>query len=183
MKVEELLKEIQDGLDKKTSASKKDEVRVMQTMLNDKEYEVGVYDRNGKIGVYSPYQDSRTLISSIIQETTKISANEAQELAENHQFTRNEASTFIGVGKEFVNTYVKSGRKLPLGVRENSDVALSIKENKGGMKPYPKKVGVDESGNAVYEHPMTEVPSYNSLRVHASFPKYLKNDGDNESEE
>ena len=40
-KVVELLKEIQDT-HKQVSSSQKDEVRVMQAMLNDTSYEVGV---------------------------------------------------------------------------------------------------------------------------------------------
>ena len=64
-KVKDLVQEIAVNLSQK-SASQKDEVRVMQAMLNDKTYVVGEYNKSGKIGDYCPYDDSRKLIESYL---------------------------------------------------------------------------------------------------------------------
>ena len=61
------------------SASAKDEIRVMQAMLNDKDFKVDVYDKNGVSGSYCPYEESRIMLSSIIKDTTKINSAEASE--------------------------------------------------------------------------------------------------------
>ena len=48
VKVVDLIKEIKDGITQRTS-SNKDEVRVMKAMLNDRTYEVGVYNKTGRV--------------------------------------------------------------------------------------------------------------------------------------
>ena len=55
-KVLDLLTEIQET-HKQVSSSQKDEVRIMQAMLNDTSYEVGVYAKSGQVGTYNPAQD------------------------------------------------------------------------------------------------------------------------------
>lgn len=175
--VSDLLKEINSGLDQ-VSSSRKDEVKVMQTMLNDKDYTVGVYGKEGLIGEYSPFYSARDMISTIIASTAKIPKLEAETLAQDHMFSKGEASLMVDLSKEFVNTYLQSGRKLPLGSREKSDVAVAMKEIPPSQRSYPKKVGVDANGNAVYEHPVVEVNGYNSIKVYASCPAHLKNNND-----
>jgi hypothetical protein len=144
-RVNELVKEIKSNLSQ-TSSSQKDEVRVMRAMLNDTEYKVGIYSKDGKEGEYCPADDARKMISSVISSATKIPAAEAEKLAHNHEFSKNEATSMIGISKEFVNTFLETGRKLPLGGREKSNVALSIKEVESSTRTYPKKVGVNSDG-------------------------------------
>lgn len=103
---------------KQVSASQKDEVRVMQTMLNDTSYEVGVYAKEGKVGTYNPAQDFRTMEASIVSSVAKISKGEAESVVSEYEVTKSDASTMVNVSKEFVNTYLSCGRKLPLGGRE-----------------------------------------------------------------
>ena len=56
-KTSQLLKEIKEGLSQ-VSSSQKDEVRVMQAMLNDREYVVGIYGKEGKKEDYCPSNES-----------------------------------------------------------------------------------------------------------------------------
>ena len=56
--VNELLADIQEN-HKQVSSSQKDEVRIMQAMMNDTSYEVGVYNKSGKIADYNPSKDFR----------------------------------------------------------------------------------------------------------------------------
>ena len=65
-KVNEILKEVRENITTtktnnegqevtiiRASSSKKDEIRVMKEMLNDKEYEVGVYTNKGKLNLFN----------------------------------------------------------------------------------------------------------------------------------
>ena len=64
MEVRAIVKDIKDNLSQKSS-SLKDEVKVMQAMLNDKGYAVDVYGKDGKTGeTYSPSADARNMITS-----------------------------------------------------------------------------------------------------------------------
>ena len=76
VKVQDLVKEIKDNLSQ-VSSSSKDEVRVMQAMLNDTSYEVGVYTAAGLKETYNPSQDFRGMLSNLISGTTKISKEES----------------------------------------------------------------------------------------------------------
>lgn len=171
--VRDLVREIKEGLSQK-SASQKDEIRVMREMLNDKSYEVGVYGKEGLEGTFCPAREARDMISSVIASTTKISMAEAQQLAENHEFKKSEAAAMVGISKEFINTYLETGRKLPLGGREYSDVSLISKEVQATTRPYPKKVGIDEQGNPIYETAQIEVKPHRSAKVIASCPSWIK---------
>lgn len=171
--VTELVKEIKDNLSQ-VSASNKDEIRVMQAMLNDTEYEVGVYGNTGLKETYNPAKDFRGMISSIVSNTTKISKDEAASLVDSHEVTKSEASTMVNVSKEFVNTYLRTGRKLPFGGREKSNIALSGKELPETIKTYPKKVGVNEDGTDRYESGERKVPSHITAKLYGPCPDWVK---------
>ena len=149
-KTSQLLTEIKEGLNQ-VSSSQKDEMRVMQSMLNDREYVVGIYGKEGKKEDYSPANEFRGMLSNVIASTTKIKKEEAVQLADRYDITKADAGVMVGISKEFINTYLGCGRKLPLGGREKSNYELSIKENKECVKKYPKQVGTDASGKKVYE--------------------------------
>lgn len=168
-----LIKEIKESLSQ-TSASCKDELRVMRSMLNDKDYAVDIYDTEGVVGRYSPYEDARSMVSSIISSAAHVSKAEADNLAENYEFKKTESETLVNISKEFVNTYLQTGRKLPLGKREKSNVSLSIKEVEETTRMYPKKVGVNKDGSDRYEKVETHVPSYTGIKVIAPCPKWVK---------
>lgn len=159
-----------------TSASAKDEVRVMKAMLNDPTYTVDIYSKDGVVAQYSPYNSARSLVSNIIKDTAKISGKEADELASNYKFGKSEASTMIDLSKEFVNVYMDTGRKLPLGAREKSNISLSRKVKESHPNTYPKKIGTDSNGKDIYET-VTDgmIPEFNSVKVYAPCPDWLLN--------
>lgn len=157
------------------SASGKDEIAVMRGMLNDTEYKVDLYDNSGKVGVYCPSEDVRGMLANQIHKAAKITAEESAQLANEYEFSRSDAETHVRVAKEFVNTYVETGRKLPLGIRENSNVSLLQKINEAAERTYPKKVGVNADGTDRYEKATTKVPAHNSIRVISTCPSHIKN--------
>ena len=171
--VQNLVKEIKDGLSQ-TSSSTKDEIRVMQAMLNDTEYEVGVYGNTGLKETYNPAKDFRGMLSGVVASTTKISKEEAAALVNDHEVSKSEATTMVNVSKEFVNTYIATGRKLPFGGREKSNIAISGKEVEETTKTYPKKVGVNEDGTGRYESGERKVPAHFTAKVYGSCPDWVK---------
>jgi hypothetical protein len=168
-----LVNEIKDNLSQ-VSSSNKDEVRVMQAMLNDTEYEVGVYTNAGLKETYNPAKDFRGMLSGIISNTTKISKDESAALVSSYEVTKSDATSMVNVSKEFVNTYIGTGRKLPFGGREKSNIAISGKEVKETIKTYPKKVGVNEDGTGRYESGERRVPSHITAKVYGSCPDWVK---------
>ena len=78
-RVVDLINEIQEN-HKQVSSSQKDEVRVMQAMLNDTSYEVGIYAKEGKVDTYNPAKDFRKMQSGIVSSVTKIGKDEAEKL-------------------------------------------------------------------------------------------------------
>lgn len=170
--VKNLVSEIKSGLSQKSS-SQKDELRVMKAMLNDKEYEVSVYGGE-TVGTFCPAKEARDMIASVIKTTTKMSGEEAAKLADAHEFSNKEAASMIGISKEFVNTYLNTGRKLPLGGRENSDISLIQKEVKATTRSYPKRVGVNEDGTPRYEREEAPVKAHVTAKVIGSCPSWVK---------
>lgn len=172
-KTNELLKEIKQGLSQ-VSSSQKDEVRVMQSMLNDKEYVVGIYGKEGKVEDYCPATEYRRMLTGVVASTTKIAKEEAAQLTDKYEVTKSDATIMVGLSKEYINTYLDSGRKLPLGGREMSNYELSIKENKATTKKYPKQVGIGSDGKGVYESTPKQVPAHKSIKAHGGCPVWVK---------
>lgn len=156
------------------SASRKDEIRVMQAMMNDKEFKVATYDKPGDPEFYCPAEDLRDALSNQIHKATKMSLQEATALANAYEFTKSDATTQVAVSKEFVNTYMQTGRKLPLGVREDSNVSLVQKRIEECERTYPKKVGINNDGSDRYEKATTHVPAHNSIKVISACPIHVK---------
>ena len=169
----DLIKEIKDNLSQ-VSSSQKDEIRVMKAMMNDSSYEIELYGSDGVKDTYSPFKDSREMLSNILVNTTKISKDEAVKLSENYEFKKSDAETLVRISKEFVNTYLHTGRKLPLGGHERSNISLSLKEVKETVRMYPKKVGVNPDGSDKYEKVQTSIPSYEAIKVIAPCPKWIR---------
>ena len=171
--VMQLVTGIREGL-KQQNSSQKDEVTVMKAMLNDREYQVGVYAKEGQVGTFCPAEEARTMITSVISGAAKIANVEAKQLADEYEFSKNDAQNMVNISKEYVNTYLQTGRKLPLGGRESSDVSLSLKSVEAGTRTYPKKIGVDDQGNNIYETATTEVKAHNTVKAHGSCPSWVK---------
>lgn len=159
-----------------TSANTKDENRVMRAMLNDPTFKVDIWSKNGIEGQYCPYNEARTLVANIIKDTTKVSTAEAVELASQYEFGKQESTILVGISKEFINTYIETGRKLPLGGRETSNISIAKKVKESRSNSFPKKIGVNEDGTDRYET-VTEgdIPTHGSLKVYSSAPSWLNN--------
>lgn len=169
----DLIKEIKDGLSQ-VNASHKDEVAVMQHMLSDPSYEVTIYGKDGPTGTYNPCKEFRGMCASIISGTTKIPTEESQALMEGYTVRKAEADAMVGISKEFVNTFLHTGRKLPLGGRAQSDVSLFLKEVPQTTRSCPRRVGVNNDGSGQYDRVPTTIAAHESVRVHAPCPVWLK---------
>lgn len=153
----------------KKTASTKDETAIMQAMINDPTFSVGVYGKNGLECTYNPYADARLMISNVISSVTGMEQQEAAELASTYYFDKNDATTFINISKEFINTYMKTGRKLPLGGRENSNVSLVQKPVAQQTRKVPITVGAEQQVIAD-----VTTPSHMSIRVISQCPPWVK---------
>lgn len=171
--VELLVKEIKTGLGQ-CSSSRKDEVRVMQAMLSDPTYEVQVYGKDGPVETYNPCKDFRGMCASIISTAAHISSTEAENMMNDYDVKKSEATSMVNLSKEFLNTYMHTGRKLPLGAREASDISLSIKHVPARVRPCPHKVGVNEDGSNRYSRNPTTVGAHDSIRVYSPCPSWVK---------
>ena len=172
--VAELIAEI-SATRTQTSANAKDETRVAMAMLNDPTYVVDIYNKDGISGQYSPFADTRSMVADIIKDTTKVSSNEAQELANNYQFSKSGAQTMVAFSKEYINTYLQTGRKLPLGCREKSNCALVKKEKEAKVSSFPVPTAIDGNGNKTYNTAASMTPAYDTIKVTGSCPAHLKN--------
>jgi hypothetical protein len=171
--VKELINEI-NTTRTQTSANAKDETRVMKAMLNDPSFKVDIWGRNGIEGQYCPYDESRTLVANIIKDATKITSKEAQDLASQYEFGRQEANIMINLSKEFINTYILTGRKINLGGRVDSNISIARKVKESRTNSFPKKVGVNEDGTDRYETvTQGNIPTHGSLKVYSSAPSWL----------
>ena len=168
-----VINDIKTNLSQK-SAAQKDEVKVMQCMLNDREYAATVYGSEGPIGTYSPSADARSMLTSVIADTTKISKTEAAALADARQFSKAEASSMVGVSKAFVNCYMQTGRKLPLGGSETSNASLIGIDMEQSTTRYPKKIGIGDDGKAIYENTEKAVPAYLKVKSSSPCPTWVK---------
>jgi len=171
--VKGLIDEISTGLSQ-VSSSRKDEIRIMQAMLSDDKYSVSIYGKDGVEGTYSPAEDFRAMCASVISNAAKVPMAEATQLMEGYAVRKGEATAMVNISKEFVNTYLQTGRKLPLGAREKSDVSLSLKKVDASTRLYPQKVGVNDDGSDRYSKTATTVPAHESVRVHAPCPSWVK---------
>lgn len=171
--VKELIQEISGGLSQ-VKSSHKDEVRIMQSMLNDPEYKINIYSKNGVEGTYSPSEDFRSMCASIISNAAKVPIAEATQLVSDYNVRKSEAESMVNVSKEFVNTFLQTGRKLPLGAREKSDISLSLKKVEASTRSYPQKVGVNDDGTDRYSKTPTTIPAHETIRVHGSCPSWVK---------
>ena len=171
--VQDLVKGIRETISQTTS-SRKDEIAVTKAMLNDKTYEVGVYTKDGKTETYNPSSAMRNFLATGMSKAAHLTIQEAKELANNHEFGNSEAQDVLGFSKELVNTYIHTGRKLPLGGRENSDIALGLKEVPAGERRFPTVKGIDENGKKIPGSGKTFVPAYETAKVYAPCPDWVK---------
>lgn len=177
MKVEDLINEIKSGRSKNNAyatRSRKDEVAVMRAMLNDNSYNVSVYDKNGLAYTYCPAKKFKSMIGNIISETTGMSKLESRQIVDSYEFGNSTAKDMISLSKEFIHTYLNTGRKLPLGGTTDSNSSLVKKSYPGGIIKSPVKVK-EENGNTIYENNKeTIIKPYSGIKVSNPYPVWLK---------
>lgn len=143
-------------------ANIKTEVSVMQAMLNDRDFKVGVYKKNqGKVDDMSIYETSRELVSNILVNAANLSKNESDTLSHNYEFNKQAASNMVDISKEFFNTYLPTGKKIHLGSREDTNITLSMKH----IESKEKVLQPNTLGNQTNEPITKTMPAYNTLKV------------------
>ena len=98
---------------------------------------------------------------------TKIGRDEASKLVEGYEATKSDATSMVGISKEFVNTYLSSGRKLPLGGREKANFALSEKTVPRTEKTYQRRVD-SGNGEVTWEPGKKIIPEHKGLKARSS---------------
>lgn len=160
-----IIAEVTDGVNQR-SASRKDEITVMRAMMNDTNFSVDVYDKEGKVGEYFPSKEVRKVVSNVVAATTKLPIKEATDLVNSYEFTKADAQAMVNLSKEFVNTYLHTGRKLPLGGRINSNIELMWKDVAERTAGIPSK-----DGRARTE---TFVPAHGGIKASNPCPSWVK---------
>lgn len=111
-----------------TAVNRSDEVEVMQSMLNDREFNVAMFDRNkGYVGSRSPRNEAIQLAVDTLSGVTGMSENEAKTLTDNYEFTKKDAQHFINIGKDFIGTYLQTGRKTTIISEPRIEATVSLK--------------------------------------------------------
>lgn len=181
MRVEDLINEIKSERSKSNAyatRSRKDEIAVMRAMLNDDTYTVSVYDKDGLSDTYCPAKKFKSMIGNIMSETTGMSRLESRQIMDSYEFGNSTAKDMISLSKEFIHTYLNSGRKLPLGGTKDSNSSLVKKSYPGGIIKSPVKVK-EENGKPIYENSKeTVIEPYSGIKVSNPYPVWLKK-GDN----
>lgn len=149
------------------SINKVDEVRVMTSMLNDKEFSLGVYDKTqGYIGQRSPHDEAVKFVKNIIGGATGLDSKDSMHLAENYEFTKKDANFLLTNMRDFMNVYMTTGRKINIIQSADTDASLFTKPIKATEKLIPDK---DHPGST------KKVPTlgYTKLVSSSKCPKYL----------
>ena len=174
VKVKELISQISESRTQR-SANAKDEVEVMKAMLNDPTYKVDVWSRKGIVGQICPRESATQIGANIIKETTKMSNNEAYDLASRYEYTKQDAQNAIAISKEFILGYLETGRKLPLGAREESNAVLELKQKEEKLSTFPAPTGVDANGEKIYTNKSNGViPAHKVVKASGSCPAWVK---------
>ena len=157
----EIMNEIREVTKKQKSASRVDEVRVMKTMLNDPDFSVSVYDKNkGYVGKRCPREEACKFIGNITSNLTGLDSKSANELANEYEFTKKDAIFLIENNRDFTQTYLSTGRKLPIIQSETSEAAIFIRHIDEKEKAVPNKNG------------STKVSAFDKVICRSKSPKY-----------
>ena len=148
----------------KHAVSRKDEISVMKALINDPTFTVQTYT-NDQVSDYKPGEEFRKMISNTISACTKITHKEAAELVNQYDFSRSDAVAIVDLSKEFINTYLNTGRKIALGGRTTSDIELMWKEIPDRTVQVPSKNG---------ERTTAEIPAHGGISVSNPCPSWVK---------
>lgn len=137
--LEELVSEIKKNTSQ-IAINKVDEVRVMRSMLNDKDFTVGMYDRTlGYVGQRSPHNEAVKFVKGIISGSTGLDQKDSQILAENYEFTKKDANFLLDNMRDFLKVYTSTGRKINVMQSAETEACLYTKEVPVTTKRIPDK--------------------------------------------
>lgn len=137
--LEELVLEIKKGT-KQVSINKIDEVRVMKCMLNDKDFELGVYDKStGYVGQRNPHNEAVNFVKNIISGATGLDGKDSRHLAENYEFTKRDANFLLDNMRDFIQVYTGTGRKINIMQTSATEACLFTKPIEASTKSVPDK--------------------------------------------
>ena len=172
--MKELMAEIKEVTKKQKAVSKVDEIKVMRTMLNDPDYSISIYDKTkGLVGTRCPREEAVAFIASVSSSITGLDSNSAKEIAKDYEFTKKDAIFLIENSKDFIGTYLETGRKLPIVQNETSQAALIMKH----VESKDKKVSsilMGNSNNSKVESGTVTIPAFDKIVCKSNCPKYLK---------
>jgi len=172
--MKELMNEIREVTKKQKAASKVDEIKVMKAMLNDPNYSVSIYDRSkGLIGSRCPREEAVSFIASVSASITGLDSNSAKEIAKDYEFTKKDAIFLIENSKDFINTYLDTGRKLPIIQSETTQAAL-IKKHVESKEKKVSSVLMGNVNNNKVESGTVTIPAFDKVICKSNCPKYLK---------
>ena len=125
---------------KQIAINKVDEVRVMRCMLNDPDFNIGIYDKNlGYVGQRCPHQEAVTFAKNIISGATGLDGKDSRHLAENYEFTKRDANFLLDNMRDFIQVYTGTGRKINVMQSAATEACLYTKEVPAGTKSVPDK--------------------------------------------
>ena len=153
---------------KQISINKIDEVRVMKSMLNDKDFKIAIYDKNdGYIGDKCPAEEATQFVSNIIQAATGLDSKDSKHLAEGYEFTKKDAVFLVNNAKDFIETYMRTGRKLNIIQNGAGEASIYARNIPAGTKNIPAKPGSNETKTI-------STPAYTKIVSISKSPKYVK---------
>ncbi len=118
----------------------------MTTMLNDKDFSIGVYDKKlGYIGQKSPHDEAVKFVGDIVQRTTGLDKADSVHLASNLEFTKRDANFLLSNMRDFISVYTGTGRKINIIQSAATEANLFTKEIAASTKVIPDKDNPDNN--------------------------------------
>lgn len=157
------MKQIQEITVKQKSQNKGDEVAVAQALLNDPDFQVGIYDKNkGLIGTRNVHEEAVKFVANVSSEITGLDKKTAEELANKYTFTKKDANFIINTSKDYIQTYLKTGRKFNLVQTEDAEANIFLKATPAKEKLIPTKDGTK----------LVKTGAYQKVACKSGCPKY-----------
>ena len=161
--MQELMKQIQEITVKQKSQNKGDEVAVAQALLNDPDFQVGIYDKNkGLIGTRNVHEEAVKFITNVTSEITGLEKKTTEDLASKYTFTKKDANFIINTSRDFIQTYLKTGRKLNIVQAEDAEANIFLRPTVAKEKLIPTKEGTK----------LVKTGAYQKVACKSGCPKY-----------
>lgn len=162
--MENLMAEIREVTKKQKASSRVDEIKVMKTMLNDPNFSISVYDKNkGYIGTRCPREEAVKFAANLSSAITGLDTRSSMELAKEYEFSKRDAIFLIDNSRDFTQTYLSTGRKLPIIQSKTTEAALIIRPMEAKNKVMPSENG---------EKKVTRIAAFDKVICKSKSPKY-----------